>query len=621
MAKKVRVAILGGGMAGMAAAWTLSHATDGVDYDITVYEATWRLGGKCASGHDVALGSRIEEHGIHILLGFYSQIFRILRDCYGELDPALGFKPFPQVLEPGDQLQLPDKINGSWTFWTIDFPPNAQIPGDADPGERDFVGAMLNAANTLVGWVESYEGLAQPAATHGTSLLAALPAVGQSLADTVLGLLRLIPHLENVLRNPPSLANLGVELRHLWMAIWFAGANLIGILKGGLFSPDKFRSDGLNAQDYKAWLVANADPFPSKELTVESPIVNAIYDLCFSRQPGFAAGAALYDTLMMLLLYAGHVFYRMAGTGDVIFGPMYFALAKRGVHFRFGSTVQDVRLAPPGPDGVVRVDQITLQGEGRERTPAELFVQAGNQPCWPSASLIDPPVGPIVLGSGDFDYVISAIPLGALKTSAPSLVAGLPVVSAAVSGITTIPTQSIQLWFDQTLAQMGWTSGRLMLGSFDRPFNSAADMAQALPYESVAGEQAVMYMSDVYTGDTTDPDGALAIVQAQAISWIDNSLPTLLPQFSWDRLLDPNNGLGSRRFAAQYARANVTGTELYVASAPDTVRLRPAADGAGVANLLLASDWVQTEENQGCVEGAARSGVQAAAALIDLVSP
>jgi len=617
MAKTVKVAVLGGGMAGVAAAWTLAHATGDVQYDVTLYDADWRLGGKCASGHDVALGSRIEEHGIHILLGFYSQVLRILRDCYGELDPTLGFRPFAQALEPADQLQLPDMINGSWTFWTINFPPNTQKPGDADPDQRDFLGALLNAARTLLGWVEAYEGIAQPTTTQSTGLRSAIASAAESLLDPVLGLAGLVAHIQNVLANPPTLQGLDVTLRHLWMAIWFGGANLIGIIKGGLFSPDKFQDPALNAQDYKAWLQASAPAVPSPELTYESPIVNAIYDLCFSRAVGFATGAALYDTLMMLMLYAGHVFYRMAGTGDVIFGPLYFALKKRGVQFRFQHTVTDVHLGPPGLDGRPSVDRVTLVGDGTERTVAELFVKFGSQWCWPSQSLVNRPASPITLGPGDFDYVISAIPIGALPSSAPSLIA-LPVVSAAAAGIVTVPTQSIQLWFDQPVADMGWSYGRMMLGSFDRPFNSCADMAQALPFEDYAGEKAVMYMSDVFTGGTTDPVAALAIVKTQAIGWVEASLPTLLPKFTWDRLVDPSGGLGSNRFAAQYARANVTGTELYVASAPGTTTLRPAADGSGVVNLMLASDWVQTEENQGCVEGAARSGVNAAEALMSV---
>jgi uncharacterized protein with NAD-binding domain and iron-sulfur cluster len=614
--KTVKVAILGGGMAGVAAAWTLAHATGDVKYEITVYDADWRLGGKCASGHDLQRGMRIDEHGIHILLGFYSQVLRILRDCYAELDPTLGFRKFPDVLEPGDQLQLPDMINGSWTFWTIDFPPNDLLPGDADPEHRDFLGALLRAVEALVGMITSYEAAAPKARPIAAKLKAAVPAPAGH-AETLLRLAGIVVVLEELLAHPPTLEDLEIDARHAWMGIWFGATNLLGILRGRLFSPADFQTPELNAKDYKTWLQENGGKLPSPDLTYDSPIVNAVYDLVFSRAVQFAAGAALYDVLLMLLLYNGHVFYRMAGTGDVIFGPLYFALRARGVRFRFQHTVTDVRLGPPGPDGQQRVAEIDITGDDAERTVEQIFVKVGTQWSWPMTPLVDNPTHAIKLGPGDFDYVVSAIPLGALKTSMPSLME-LPVLAKACdakTGIVTIPTQGLQLWFDQTLEELGWDHGRMMLGSFARPFNSCADMAQALPFETLPGEKAVMYMSDVYDGQVLDPVAAAAQVRQQSIAWITQSLPTLLPRFSWQHLLDPQNGLGSNRLDAQYWRANISGTELYVASAPGTVALRPAADGSGVANLLLASDWVITEENQGCVEGASRSGVKAAQAL------
>ncbi|MGH7295931.1 MAG: FAD-dependent oxidoreductase, partial [Polyangiaceae bacterium] len=613
----MKVAILGGGMAGVAAAWTLVHdPPPGVTFDVTLYESSWRLGGKCASGRKVADGSyRIEEHGIHILLGFYSQVLRILRDCYAEVQPmGLGFPTFAQALEPSDLLQIPDEINGAWDFWPITFPPNAQHPGDADPDQRDFLGSIVKAAEALAGWVQQYEAQVASGTTLGATLGAALPGLGSSPAATVTDLLQLPAILQGILASPPGAAGLSTTLRHLWMAIYFAATNLLGILEWGLFTPAAFQNPTLNAMDYKDWLKSIGPALPSPELTWDSPIVNAIYDLCFSRDVKFAAGVALYDSLMMLLLYAGHIFYRMAGTGDVVFAPLYFALAGKGVHFRFEHTITDVHVGPPGPTGPPVVDRIELTGDGLERPVAELFANPSGQYWWPDAPLFAPVVGPMTLVQGiDFDHVICAIPLGALRSSAPSLAALTP-ISAAIGGMTTVPTQSIQLWLDDTAANLGWAGGRMMLGSFERPFNSCADMAQALPTERFPGEKAVLYMSDVYTGATPNPNAALQIVRSDAIAWVNTSLPKLLPAFDWNHLVDPSGATGSDRIDAQYLRANVAGTELYVASSPGSVALRLPADGAGLANLFLASDWVITEENQGCVEGAARSGVSAARA-------
>ena len=72
-------------MAGLATAWELSSG----DWrsrlgSITVYQRGWRLGGKGASSRGPH--GRIEEHGLHVLLGYYDATFRLLREVYGELD-------------------------------------------------------------------------------------------------------------------------------------------------------------------------------------------------------------------------------------------------------------------------------------------------------------------------------------------------------------------------------------------------------------------------------------------------------------------------------------------------------------------------------------------------------
>ena len=74
-----RVVILGGGMAGLTTAWELSSGDWRKRLDsITVYQRGWRLGGKGASSRGPH--GRIEEHGLHVLLGYYDATFRVLRD-------------------------------------------------------------------------------------------------------------------------------------------------------------------------------------------------------------------------------------------------------------------------------------------------------------------------------------------------------------------------------------------------------------------------------------------------------------------------------------------------------------------------------------------------------------
>ena len=79
----------------MAAAWQLSKLGG---YKVTVYESSSRLGGKCASSRDYH--GRIHEHGLHVWLGFYENAFRMMRECYAEVE-SRGWGPGAL---PGDRL-------------------------------------------------------------------------------------------------------------------------------------------------------------------------------------------------------------------------------------------------------------------------------------------------------------------------------------------------------------------------------------------------------------------------------------------------------------------------------------------------------------------------------------
>src|SRR5512143_378081 len=90
--KPIEVAIVGGGCAAVTAAFELTRPEHRGKYHVTLYQLGWRLGGKGASGRGPA--DRSEEHGLHVWLGFYENAFRLLRECYGELDRQPGARRF-----------------------------------------------------------------------------------------------------------------------------------------------------------------------------------------------------------------------------------------------------------------------------------------------------------------------------------------------------------------------------------------------------------------------------------------------------------------------------------------------------------------------------------------------
>jgi hypothetical protein len=71
----------------------------------------------------------------------------------------------------------------------------------------------------------------------------------------------------------------------------------------------------------------------------------------------------------------------------------------------------------------------------------------------------------------------------------------------------------------------------------------------------------------------------------------------------------------AEKFAGQYFRRNLYGSERYVMSVPNSVQYRLPPVGSGFQNLYLAGDWTRCGINAGCVEAATRSGLVAARGL------
>src|SRR5262245_40527512 len=128
------IAILGGGPAGIAAAFELTREPDWNSRDdVTVYQMGWRLGGKCASGRNCDDNSfRIEEHGLHVLGGCYDVTFRMLRECYEEWSPPPGSHKWTmgEAFKEHDDVTLQEFVNGKFEPWNIEFPRKGGRPGD-----------------------------------------------------------------------------------------------------------------------------------------------------------------------------------------------------------------------------------------------------------------------------------------------------------------------------------------------------------------------------------------------------------------------------------------------------------------------------------------------------------
>jgi uncharacterized protein with NAD-binding domain and iron-sulfur cluster len=113
----------------MAAAWDLTCPDNPNRCHVTIFQMGGRLGGKGASSRDgrKGYGNRIEEHGLHLWLGYYENAFRMVRTCFDELRARDKNGPFNNwdwlsAFERASRVGLADDSSGDWVPWIARFP-------------------------------------------------------------------------------------------------------------------------------------------------------------------------------------------------------------------------------------------------------------------------------------------------------------------------------------------------------------------------------------------------------------------------------------------------------------------------------------------------------------------
>ncbi len=151
-----KIAILGGGFGGLSAAFELSDPATPQDYDITVYQLGWRLGGKGASGRNQEIHDRIEEHGIHAFFGFYENAFDIMQRCYEELDrePGAPLATWELAFERHDLVVLMEQIEGQWFPWPVEAPRKSGVPGFL--AQKREHPTMWQLFLRMLGWIRDH---------------------------------------------------------------------------------------------------------------------------------------------------------------------------------------------------------------------------------------------------------------------------------------------------------------------------------------------------------------------------------------------------------------------------------------------------------------------------------
>lgn len=422
-----KIAVLGGGIGSLSAVLEITSDPDWRQkYDITVYQMGWRLGGKGASGRNRSMHDRIEEHGIHLWMGFYENAFRVIRRVYDEahqnnLMPTSPFTDVTKAFSPMRYTPLMEEYSGQWQVWNVNWPGSDDFPGkDELFANKELPPDPWWFVHKIIGFVigqldqhrekhkllvELYEfGIGELAdavgnmpelANHAvpqqphTLLHRVLAYAGTMHVDvklhkaddhkSIAGWLR--EFLDKLLGLVMHQLEKDAELRHLIIIVETALCMVIGILADDLVHKGYLSIDD---EDFIEWLARHGCRH------ARSPLTIGMYDACFGYQDGdqdkmrMAAGTTLYGALRLMFTYTGALMWWMsAGMGETIFSPIYLVLRNRGVKFEFFHKVTNLGLSPDGKliDHIDIQVQATIKGGG-EYQP--LFTGSDGIPVWPT---------------------------------------------------------------------------------------------------------------------------------------------------------------------------------------------------------------------------------------------
>lgn len=679
MTGRPKVVVLGGGMAGLAAAWELSAPGWEERFDrITVVQRGWRLGGKGASSRGI--NGRIEEHGLHVWLGYYHNAFRLVRAAYDVLDrpstdPTAAVTTFDDAFVPAPVVGLEDRQGGDWEHWVAEFSGTERRPGtdDAPATPLTPVTFVQRALRLLADFAASNDpGAPDPAGRQTTAttaaattagvilrlLDAAIPAVERLALSPAIDATGLVTMVERWRRSLATDAMTRAPDRRTWHLVDLVTTTIVGLAADGLLVPGGRLSD-INHLDYREWMRLHG----AAEETLDSPLVRGVYNLVFGfvdgdpDRPAFAADLGIYLSARLFLDYEGAIFWKMtAGMGDVVVAPLYQALRQRGVRFELFHDLRALRLDPTGRvvDRLEIDRQVALAPGVDEYDP---LVRVGDLPCWPDRpdrdqladAHRDEPLGRAELESAwtdrapaerlvwergrHFDQLVFALPVATLPHVAADLLAHRPAWRDMADHLATVATRSLQLWTGPDQTALGWRWPGATVSGYVDDFDTFSAMDHLLAREPWPGPDRPRglgyFCSTMRSADiVADPTAATIAdlddeVRRTGLRFIEEHLGHLWPgavdgdgRFRWEVLTAPPDVVGADRLASQYWRSNAEPSERYVQSLPGTDRFRLRADRSGFTNLYLAGDWIDSGLNAGCIEAAVMSGKQAANALL-----
>jgi uncharacterized protein with NAD-binding domain and iron-sulfur cluster len=523
---RIKIAILGGGIAGLTTAFELTeHDPKGKLYDISVYTLGWRLGGKAAVGRGA--NNRILEHGLHVWAGFYDNAFDLVQRVYA----ALGYpqEAWRRAFEGVNHVTVMESIDGNWKPWLLEAMPNRLDPGlgpeppsplaavrqlllqlahfaanfiPIDPNPQHHAARVRELSMIVSGREVTASDTALSLAGEAARRLPDNPRLlGEADRRTLLGLLTSAQGHVAAMSVLPSAEN--DDRRRASILISLALALLRGILEDVIF-------DGYAAIDNQEWSEWLAKHGCTRDLLDSAP-VRACYDYVFGYLRGerkVGAGTGTHLLLRFLLTYKGSFFYTLrAPMGDFLIAPIYHLLRRRGVRFEFFHRLDELRLSEDGSEiaEIVLTRQVDLrrpekqyfplvkirgvapelEGWSWPATPRYAQIKDGDElkrydleSAWTDwtnrgrriLKRLSPDRGAKAPPEADtFDFAVLAVGLGALLPICSELTKRYPETwGNFLTKVSTVQTVAAQLWLKPTTEELGWPDARTVLTAFEK---------------------------------------------------------------------------------------------------------------------------------------------------------
>ncbi|NOY90620.1 MAG: NAD(P)-binding protein [Deltaproteobacteria bacterium] len=605
--EKTKVLIAGGGMGALATAYYLTDTEARRDkYDVRILAMGNILGGKGANWRNASRAERIEEHGIHVIFGFYHNFLRMFREVYAEANRPETLDPstFDEAFSPRWDVVFNDGENS----FEVKFPRTPDTFGAGPTSVSD----MLDMLKSLI-------------ADHA----------GHQILDMLEGVIF------------PSLGNPVAAEMFAFTLTLIKGIAEDHILRGKSW-------DELDALDFRDWMESHR--IPGMPEIRDSAIMQVPYDGVFAYKgpdqsdPKLSAGVAARGLLKLVTDYEKAVFYDMeVGMGEAVFAPLYEVLKARGVKVEFFAKVKTVELSAGRVEKVTYGRQAVVTAGPYEYDP---FRQVGTVRVWrrdPDLTQLTPPVpiagldpfaddvnaqvgADIELNVGsDFDWVVCALPAPVTARVLRGHLAD-PTL-ANIQHIPTVATFNLETWLNDTLPLLGWPWGSVVVGGFRQPLNSLQENGRLLNVEAWSGPgapKALIYASGPFgagwSTDSFDPASralAEAAVQTEARKWVRDEYWRVLPAAEtgtppvFDESVLHHPWTPGDPMADQYVHESIDQWSRYLLMEPGTLKFRPTPTPLTLSNLRLAGDWTKNGFDIPSMEGTVTSALLAAQSILD----